>query len=205
MAILRAKSADRFVEVAKTLVDSGVKCLEVTLTSGGALEAIGELRAALPDDINIGAGTVITSDAARSAIESGAEFLVSPSCEIDVIAVAAEAGVGSYPGAFTATEILIAWRAGASAVKLFPASAVGPSYVKNLAGPFPDIPILPTGGIELDQIGAWIRAGVVGVGLGGPLLGDAAGSGDLEALAERARHALSEAKAALPGRQGELA
>lgn len=196
MAILRAPSSDRFVDVARSLVGAGITCLEVTLTSPGALEAIGELRSVLPDEIDVGAGTVTTADDARRAIEAGAGFLVSPSCELDVVAAALEAGVASYPGAFTATEVLAAWRAGASVVKLFPASAAGPSYVRNLAGPFPDIPLIPTGGVGLDQIGSWIKAGVVGVGLGGPLLGDAATGGDLSALAERARKALSEVAAA---------
>lgn len=192
MAILRASSSDRFVDVGRTLVEAGISCLEVTLTSPGALDAIKALRQQLPEKIDVGAGTVTTAAEARQAVDAGAGFVVSPSCELDVVATANNAGIPSYPGAFTATEILAAWRAGASVVKLFPASAVGPSYVKNLAGPFRDIPIMPTGGVAIDQIGSWIRAGVAGVGLGGPLLGDAADDGDLDALAVRAKDALSE-------------
>lgn len=196
MAILRAASSDRFVEIGRALTSAGVTCLEVTLTSPGALAAIEKLRATLPESVDIGAGTVMTAAEARAAVAAGAGFVVSPSCEIDVIEAARAAGVPSFPGAFTATEVSAAWRAGASVVKLFPAGAVGPPYVKNLAGPFPDIPIIPTGGVALDQIGGWVRAGVVGVGLGGPLLGDAAESGDLDALAGRAKRALAEVASA---------
>lgn len=196
MAILRARSAERFLDVSRVLVESGVTCLEITLTSPGALESIAAVRAELPDTVDIGAGTVTTAAEAHDAIAAGAGFVVSPSTEPDVIAAALEAGVPSYPGAFTATEVLSAWRAGASVVKLFPAATLGPSYVRHLSGPFPQVAIMPTGGVGLADIGAWIAAGVVGVGLGGPLLGDAAGGGDLDALADRAKRALGEVAAA---------
>lgn len=192
MAILRAGSSQRFLDVSRVLVDAGITCLEVTLTSPGALDAIGEIRAELPDEVDVGAGTVLTPDDVRDTVTAGAAFVVSPSAELDVVAAAREAGIGSYPGAFSTTEVLAAWRAGASAVKLFPAAAVGPSYLKQLAGPLPDVPILPTGGVAIDQIRPWIKAGAIGVGLGGPLLADAADGGDLDALAERAKQALSE-------------
>lgn len=192
MAILRAGSSERFVEVSRVLVDAGITCLEVTLTSPGALDAISAIRADLPDAIDVGAGTVTTAVEARDAVSVGAGFVVSPTTELDVIEAALEAGIGSYPGAFSATEVLTAWRAGASAVKLFPAAAVGPSYLKQLAGPLPEVPILPTGGVALDQIGTWIRAGAIGVGLGSPLQGDAADGGDLDALTGRAKQALAE-------------
>ncbi|PSL04202.1 2-dehydro-3-deoxyphosphogluconate aldolase/(4S)-4-hydroxy-2-oxoglutarate aldolase [Haloactinopolyspora alba] len=199
MAILRARSAERFTDVSRALVDAGITCLEITLTVPGAIEAIGNLRAELPDDVDVGAGTVTDGVQARAVVEAGAGFVVSPSVEPDVLAVAAEAGVPSYPGAFTPTEVLTAWRAGASIVKLFPGSAVGPSYITSLAGPFPDIEIMPTGGVSLTNIGDWISAGASGVGLGGPLLGDAADGGDLGALAERARVALAAVRQARGG------
>lgn len=196
MAILRAGSADRFGDICRTLVGAGVTCLEITLTSPGALEAIKAVRADLPDDVNVGAGTVTTAGEVEAAVDAGAEFVVSPSTELAVIRAAVEAGIQSYPGAFTPTEILAAWRAGASAIKVFPASALGPSFFKNVGGPFPDIPLMPTGGVSLDSVGDWIRAGAIGVGLGGPLQGDAASGGDLGALADRARRALAEVRAA---------
>ncbi|WP_205855742.1 bifunctional 4-hydroxy-2-oxoglutarate aldolase/2-dehydro-3-deoxy-phosphogluconate aldolase [Phytoactinopolyspora endophytica] len=196
MAILRAGSADRFGDIAQVLVDAGVTCLEITLTSPGALGAIRAVRAQLPDSVDVGAGTVTTADEVHAVIDAGAGFVVSPSAELDVVAAATEAGIASYPGAFSPTEILAAWRAGASAVKVFPAATLGPSFFKDVAGPFPDIPLMPTGGVGLDTIGDWIRAGAIGVGLGSPLLGDAAAGGDLEALAGRAQRALEEVRAA---------
>ncbi|WP_207782288.1 bifunctional 4-hydroxy-2-oxoglutarate aldolase/2-dehydro-3-deoxy-phosphogluconate aldolase [Phytoactinopolyspora limicola] len=196
MAILRASSAERFGDISRVLAESGVTCLEITLTSPGAAEAIAAARRDLPEYVDVGAGTVTTADEARAVLEAGADFLVSPSVELDVIRTAVDAGVPVYPGALSPTEIITAWRAGASAVKVFPASAVGPSYFKNVAGPFPQVRLMPTGGVALDQIGDWIRAGAVGVGLGGPLQGDAAESGDLDALAARARRALDEVRRA---------
>ncbi|TDE08086.1 bifunctional 4-hydroxy-2-oxoglutarate aldolase/2-dehydro-3-deoxy-phosphogluconate aldolase [Jiangella asiatica] len=199
MAILRARTADRFAEVSRTLVDAGITCLEITLTSPGAVDAIRAIRQELPDTVDVGAGTVTDAAQARAVVEAGAGFVVSPSVEPDVVAVAREAGIPAYPGAFTPTEVLAAWRAGASVVKLFPGSAVGPSYISALHGPFPDIEIMPTGGVSLDNIGDWIRAGAAGVGLGGPLLGDAADGGDLGALAERAAKALAAVRDAKAG------
>lgn len=196
MAILRASSADRFAEISRALVAAGITCVEITLTSPGAVEAIRAIRKELPDSVDVGAGTVIDAEQARAVVEAGAGFVVSPSVELDVVAVAREAGIPSYPGAFTATEVLTAWRAGASVVKLFPGSAVGPSYITNLHGPFPDVAIMPTGGVRLDNIGEWIKAGAAGVGLGSPLLGDAADGGSLDALAERAAKALAAVREA---------
>lgn len=196
MAILRAGSAERFGDICRVLVDAGVTCLEITLTSPGALAAITAVRDQLPGSVDVGAGTVTTADETRAAIDAGAGFVVSPSTELDVVRVAVNAGVPSYPGAFTPTEIRAAWEAGASAVKVFPAASLGPSYFKAVAGPFPHIRLMPTGGVALDHIAGWIRAGAIGVGLGGPLQGDAAEGGDLDALADRARQALDEVRAA---------
>lgn len=196
MAILRAGSSARFTEICRVLVDAGVTCLEITLTSPGALAAIEKVRSELPGEVDVGAGTVTTADEARAAVDAGAGFVVAPSIERDVVRTAAEAGIPSYPGAMTPTEILAAWRAGASAVKVFPASTVGPAFFKAVAGPLPHVPLMPTGGVSLDTIGDWIRAGAVGVGLGGPLQGDAADGGDLGALAERAERALAAVRAA---------
>lgn len=199
MAILRAGSAERFGDICRVLVDAGITCLEITLTSPGALAAITAVREQLPASVDVGAGTVTTADEARAAIDAGAGFVVSPSVELDVLRITVEAGVPSFPGAFTPTEIRAAWEAGASAVKVFPAVSLGPAYFKAVAGPFPHIRLMPTGGIALDDIAGWIRAGAVGVGLGGPLQGDAAEGGDLEALASRARQALDAVRAARQG------
>lgn len=185
VAVLRAPSADAFAAVSDVLVEAGITAIEVTLTSRGALEAIAGLRRQLPDEIAIGAGSVLSLDDAKASVEAGAAFLVSP------VHVPALDGfhLPVYPGAFTPTEIFNAGRAGAPLVKLFPAGTVGPRYLKDLRGPLPDVRIMPTGGIEIADIATWLAAGAAAVGLGGPLIGDAATGGSLAKLAERARRA----------------
>lgn len=186
--VLRAASADRFPAVAEVLLDAGVRVLEVTLTSRGALQAIAALAKQLPTGSCIGAGTVLTADDATAAIEAGAQFLVAPTRSLAVTTVAIAYGVPSFSGAFTPTEVLTAWEDGASAVKIFPASIGGPEYLRAIAAPLPCIPLMPTGGIGLAQVPDYIRAGAIAVGVGGPLLRDAPDpDGDLNALGSRAR------------------
>jgi 2-dehydro-3-deoxyphosphogluconate aldolase/(4S)-4-hydroxy-2-oxoglutarate aldolase len=133
-------------------------------------------------------GTVLTADEVDRAVDAGARFVVSPSVVPEVIEAAQRHGIASYPGALTPTEIHTAWRAGATAVKLFPAGTLGPSYLTAVRAPLPDVPLVPTGGVDVEAVGAWLDAGAVAVGLGGPLIGDALKpGGDLDALAERAR------------------
>ncbi|MFC7527485.1 bifunctional 4-hydroxy-2-oxoglutarate aldolase/2-dehydro-3-deoxy-phosphogluconate aldolase [Actinoplanes sp. GCM10030250] len=184
VAILRAPTADGFAVVADVLVAAGITALEVTLTSRGAIEAIAGLRRQLPDTVVVGAGTVLTPDDAKAAVDAGAVFLVSP-----VGDTLTGQDVPCYPGAYTPSEVYAAHRTGAPLVKLFPAGGLGPGYLKDLHGPLPDVKIMPTGGIGLDDIAKWIAAGAVAVGLGGPLIGDAATGGSLTALATRARRA----------------
>ncbi|GLY05665.1 MULTISPECIES: bifunctional 4-hydroxy-2-oxoglutarate aldolase/2-dehydro-3-deoxy-phosphogluconate aldolase [Actinoplanes] len=184
VAILRAPTSDGFAAVADVLVAAGVTALEVTLTSHGALEAIGGLSRQLPETIKIGAGTVLTEDEAKAAVDAGADFLVSPAHTLGA------QPVPYYPGTFSPTEVYRAHTAGAPLIKLFPAAGLGPGYLKDLRGPLPAVRIMPTGGIGLDDISKWIAAGAVAVGLGGPLIGDAATGGSLKALATRARHAV---------------
>ncbi|MEU4688263.1 bifunctional 4-hydroxy-2-oxoglutarate aldolase/2-dehydro-3-deoxy-phosphogluconate aldolase [Actinoplanes sp. NPDC023714] len=188
VAILRAPTAASFAAVADVLVAAGVTALEITLTSQGALEAIAGLCRQLPDTVRVGAGTVLTDDDAKAAVDAGASFLVSPA------SVPITAGVPFYPGTFSPTEVLTAHRAGAPLIKLFPAGGLGPGYLKDLRGPLPGVRILPTGGIGLDDIAKWLEAGAVAVGVGGPLIGDAATGGSLTALAARARHAVDAVK-----------
>ncbi len=196
VAVLRAATASRFLPVARVLVAAGVSAIEVTLTTDGAVPAIVELVRALPAEATVGAGSVLDAAAARACVDAGARFLVAPALVPEVTAVGSAAGVPVYPGALTPTEVLTASRGGAPVVKLFPASAVGPGYLRDLRGPLPGVRIMPTGGIGIDQIGAWLGAGAVAVGLGGPLLGDAADGGSLTALAERARRAVEAVRAA---------
>ncbi|AGL19907.1 bifunctional 4-hydroxy-2-oxoglutarate aldolase/2-dehydro-3-deoxy-phosphogluconate aldolase [Actinoplanes sp. N902-109] len=185
VAVLRAPTADSFAAVSEVLVGAGITALEVTLTCTGALEAIAGLRRQLPAHVMLGAGTVLSPDDAKASVAAGAAFLVTPV----LVAGLEEAGVPVFPGAFTPTEIYTASRT-APLVKLFPAAAVGPRYLKDLHGPLPGVRIMPTGGIAIDDIAAWLTAGAAAVGMGGPLLGDAATGGSLSALADRARRAV---------------
>ena len=187
VAVLRAPTADGFAAVADVLVEAGITAIEVTLTSRGAIDALAGLRRQLPPSAAVGAGTVLTADDAKAAVDAGAAFLVSPVLDPEL---AAAFGVPFYPGrAHPDRDLPGAHRAGAPLVKLFPAAAVGPRYVKDLHGPLPDVRIMPTGGIDIDDIAAWLAAGASAVGLGGPLIGDAATGGSLTALADRARRA----------------
>jgi 2-dehydro-3-deoxyphosphogluconate aldolase / (4S)-4-hydroxy-2-oxoglutarate aldolase len=197
MAILRASDAGRFLEVGRVLYEAGVRAIEVTLTSRGALEALGRLRGELAGDAVLGVGTVRSPGDAEAAVEAGAAYLVAPDLRPEVVAWAVERGVPVVPGALTPTEVAAAWAAGATAVKVFPVSAVGgPAYLKAVRAPLPEVPLVPTGGVGIDDIGAYLAAGAVVVGIGSPLLGDAGDpGGDLGGLAERARRAVAGARA----------
>ncbi|MFE4369161.1 bifunctional 4-hydroxy-2-oxoglutarate aldolase/2-dehydro-3-deoxy-phosphogluconate aldolase [Streptomyces sp. NPDC056835] len=151
IAILRSDTAVRFAEVADTLHRSGILAVEFTLTTPGVLGALREYAGTKPAGLALGAGTVTTPADARCAVEAGARYLITPAVCPDVIAEAGRLGVPVLPGAFTPSEILVAWRAGAAMVKLFPASVGGPSYLRSVRAPLPDIPLVPTGGIALDQ------------------------------------------------------
>jgi 2-dehydro-3-deoxyphosphogluconate aldolase / (4S)-4-hydroxy-2-oxoglutarate aldolase len=195
LAILRAADAARFLEVGKVLYEGGVRAIEVTLTSRGALEAFGRLNDELAGDAVLGVGTVRSVGDAELAVAAGAAYLVSPDFRPEVVAWAVERRVPVVPGALTPTEVAAAWAAGATAVKVFPVSAVGgPAYVKAVRAPLPEVPLVPTGGVGIDDIGAYLAAGAVAVGIGAPLLGDAGDQGgDRDGLAGRARRAVAAA------------
>jgi 2-dehydro-3-deoxyphosphogluconate aldolase / (4S)-4-hydroxy-2-oxoglutarate aldolase len=190
VAILRGSSDRELAAISRTLGDAGVTCLELTLTTPGAIGALARVRAELGDDVALGMGSVIDAEQAMACLDAGAEFLVSPGVCAEVAVYAAERAVACYPGAWTPTELLEAWRLGAPAVKLFPAASGGPRHLKDVRAPLPHIPLVPTGGVGLDQIADYVAAGAVAVGLGGPLIGDALDGGSLSALGERARAAL---------------
>jgi 2-dehydro-3-deoxyphosphogluconate aldolase / (4S)-4-hydroxy-2-oxoglutarate aldolase len=208
VAILRAADAGRFLEVGRVLYQGGVRAVEVTLTSEGALAAFARLREELPGDALLGVGTVRTVGDAERAAAAGATYLIAPDLRADVVAWAVERELPVVPGALTPTEVAAAWAAGATAVKVFPASAVGgPAYVKAVRAPLPEVPLVPTGGVGIDDIGAYLAAGAAAVGVGAPLLGDAGDpAGDLDALAARARRAVAAATGAArrrgPGNPG---
>ena len=200
MPILRSAGAEHIPAVAETLAQAGMTCLEVTLTVPGALRLLPALKAGLPEHVVLGVGTVTTVAEAEAAATAGAAFLVCPAVCLDVVAFATAHRLPCYPGAWTPTEVLSAWQAGATAVKLFPAATGGPGHLRRIRDPLPQIPLMPTGGVAIDQVSDYLAAGAVAVGMGSPLLGDALEGGDLSALADRSRRVLDEVARGRDGR-----
>ena len=187
VAVIRMKDVERLSRVVMAIREGGVKCIEITMTVPGAVEIIAGMVKSVPPDVLIGAGTVTDKGTAIDVITAGAKFVVSPVFRPDVVSVTRAAGVVSVPGCYTPTEILSAWEAGADIVKVFPATSLGPKYFKDVAGPFPHIRLMPTGGVTIDNVGDWIRAGAVAVGIGGDLLDrKAIEEGRYEVLTEKA-------------------
>ena len=196
MAIVRRDVPDGLLATAHALVAGGIEVLEVTLDTPGALAALPSWRGALPEHVRVGAGTVLTSEDARAAVDAGAQFLVSPVVDEAVLRIGSEAGIEVFPGAMTPTEILRAWESGAAAVKLFPVAAMGgPDYVKALRGPFPDVPLIAVGGVGMHDLPHYLAAGCLAVGLGGSLVDPGAEGWSAPGLAERARMAVQAATA----------
>jgi 2-dehydro-3-deoxyphosphogluconate aldolase/(4S)-4-hydroxy-2-oxoglutarate aldolase len=189
MAILRSADARHLPAVGRALADAGVTCLEITLTTAGALDALTRLRDELPASVAIGAGTVTTTREAHDAIAAGAEFLVAPVVGEDVIRAAAARDIPCYPGAWTPTEALAAWQAGAAAVKIFPAGTGGPEHLKQLRAPLPAIPLMAVGGVHLGSARYYLDAGACAVGIGSPLLRGADRTATADALSELTAHA----------------
>jgi 2-dehydro-3-deoxyphosphogluconate aldolase / (4S)-4-hydroxy-2-oxoglutarate aldolase len=170
VAILRAPSSEQLTNVARALFDGGIDIIEVTFTVPRALEIVAAVRKDLGNRVLLGVGTVLDPETARAALLAGAEFVVSPSLNLDVIRLCHRYDKVVMPGAFTPTEILAAWEAGADLVKVFPSDAVGPGYLKALRGPFPQIRLMPTGGVNLETLPAFIEAGASAVGVGSCLV-----------------------------------
>jgi 2-dehydro-3-deoxyphosphogluconate aldolase / (4S)-4-hydroxy-2-oxoglutarate aldolase len=187
IAVLRAADAHRYPPVVDVLAANGIRGIELTMSTPGTLDALADIRADAPDGVQVGIGTVTSVAQVRQALDVGVDFVVTPTTDVNVIDVAVAAGVPIYPGGLTPTELWSGWAAGATAVKVFPAALVGPGYVAHLRGPFPDIEVIPSGGIGSAEAADWIRAGARAVSVGGPLVGDALEGGDLDALARRCR------------------
>jgi 2-dehydro-3-deoxyphosphogluconate aldolase/(4S)-4-hydroxy-2-oxoglutarate aldolase len=189
--ILRGKrSGEHLPAVIDALVDNGIRCLEITTNTPGGFAAVAAARARYGTEVELGMGTVLTPQHVDAAEQAGATFIVSPHTDPALAAEAVTRGLGYYPGAFTATEVLTAWRLGATAVKIFPASIAGPRYLKELSGPIDGVALMPTGGVTLDLVPEYLAAGAIAVGMGGPLLGDALDGGSLTELGARARAVL---------------
>jgi 2-dehydro-3-deoxyphosphogluconate aldolase/(4S)-4-hydroxy-2-oxoglutarate aldolase len=190
IAVLRAGHAREYAPVIEAIAEGGVRSIELTLSTNGVFDELDGLRSRFGEAVEIGIGTVTTPEQARTAVGAGAAYVVTPVTDPEVVSLVAAAGVPVFPGGLTPTELLTGWSLGATAVKVFPASIVGASYVAHLRGPFPGIEVVPSGGVGLDDIPAWIAAGALAVSLGGPLVGDAFAGGDLGALTARARRAV---------------
>ena len=169
VAIIRGAQPDDALRIAGALAEGGVKHLEITLNSPDALMAINKISSKMSGVVTVGAGTVLDTTMATSALDAGAKFIISPSLDIETIQVTKKAGAVSIPGAFSATEIFTAYKNGADIIKVFPAS-VGPGYIKDLRGPFPQIPLMPTGGVNLSNIREFQKAGAVAFGVGSALV-----------------------------------
>jgi 2-dehydro-3-deoxyphosphogluconate aldolase/(4S)-4-hydroxy-2-oxoglutarate aldolase len=170
IAVLRGIPEDKIEQVAESLVEGNVTALEVTLDSPGAFETIKKLSTKFKNDALVGAGTVLDPTYAQIAINNGAEFIFSPCFDRDVVKMTLRNGKISAPGVMTPTEMVAAIEAGADLVKIFPAAGLGIKYIKDVKGPLPHIPVIPTGGVNLDNIAEFIHAGVAAVGAGGNLL-----------------------------------
>ncbi len=170
VAVVRAPDPTHLVEVIRALADGGVTVAEVTFTVPNALDVLRQARRELPANILLGAGTVLDPETARAAILAGAEFIVSPTLNLDVIRLCNRYDKVVTPGAFTPTEILTAWEAGADIVKVFPADIVGPAFFKAMRGPLPQIRLMPTGGVDLNTAADFLKAGACCLGIGGQLV-----------------------------------
>lgn len=186
IVVIRGERADQYAPVLEALAGAGIRSVELTLSTPGTLDELPSLLAQFGEQLDIGIGTVTDPADLATAAARGAAYIVTPITRADLLQAAADAGIAIVPGGLTPTELHAGWAAGAAAVKVFPASVVGPGYVKDLRGPFPGIRVIPSGGVDLDAAQAWLRAGADAVSVGGPLLGDALKGGSLEALAERA-------------------
>jgi 2-dehydro-3-deoxyphosphogluconate aldolase/(4S)-4-hydroxy-2-oxoglutarate aldolase len=188
VAIIRSDSPAGLIQTVRALSAGGVRAIEVTMTTPGALEAISAAAGEAGDEYIIGAGSVLDGLAARRAILAGAEFLVAPTMDLGTIRTAKRYGKVVCPGALSPTEAVAAWEAGADIIKIFPASMLGPAQIQALAGPLPQVRYLPVGGVNLDSAAAFIRAGACALGVGGSLVNSKTiAAGDWDAIAETAR------------------
>ncbi len=188
IAIMRVQSSDQLIAAAEAIQAGGVRVIEVTMTTPGALDVIRQAAARFGDGVLFGAGSVLDAETARAAILAGAGFIVAPTLSLPTIALCNRYSVPVMPGCFTPTEALTAWEAGASMVKLFPASIGGPELLKAIRAPLPQIEFVPVGGVEMDTAAAFIRAGAAALGVGSSLINQKLlDAGDMAELTRRAQ------------------
>lgn len=170
VAVIRADSAEQLVDVCSALRDGGVDVSEITMTTPGALDAIHKATEKLGKECLIGVGSVLDAETARAAIHAGAQYVVAPTLNLDVIAMAHRYDKPIIPGALTPTEIITAWSAGADIIKVFPANLFGPQYFKDVMAPMPQLKLTPTGGVDLNTAADWLKAGAACLGVGSSLV-----------------------------------
>lgn len=197
IAVVRAKDSSSATKIAKAVCAGGVKPVEITMTVPGAIDVIKEVSHELKGKAIIGAGSVLDAETARIAILAGAEFIVGPALNLEMISLCKRYSKVSIPGAFTPTEIVTAWQAGADIVKIFPATLGGPVYFKDIHGPLPHIKLLPTGGVTLENAGEFIKAGACAIAVGSNLVDKKVVSeGKFEIITELAKKFVQEVKRA---------
>jgi len=200
VAIVRLSSSENLLRVAEAIVSGGVRHIEFTMTTPGALQTLESVSARLGDEVVMGAGTVLDAETARAAILAGARFIVAPNLNPDVITICHRYGSVCMPGALTPTEILQAWEWGADIVKVFPADSFGPAYIRAVRAPLPQVRLAPVGGVTVDNTAAYVRAGASCVGVGSSLVNDRLiAQADWASLTARARafvEAIAEGRSA---------
>jgi 2-dehydro-3-deoxyphosphogluconate aldolase/(4S)-4-hydroxy-2-oxoglutarate aldolase len=195
IAIMRAKSSDQLIQAADAIHAGGVNVIEVTMTTPGAMKIIEEAASKYGQDVLFGAGSVLDAETARAALLAGAEYIVSPTLNLEMVALCNRYGVPVVPGCYTPSEMLLAWEAGADLVKLFPASVGGPSLLKAILAPLPQLKIVPVGGVNLNTAADFIRMGAYALGVGGSLINqELLDAGDLDEIKHRAEAFLGEVR-----------
>lgn len=188
VAIMRAKSSDQLLAAAEAVLAGGIRAIEVTMTTPGALDVVKQATATFGSKVLFGAGSVLDAETARAAILAGAQFVVCPTFKMETVALCQRYAIPVMPGAYTPTEILTAWEAGASAVKVFPSSIGGPGYIKAVKAPLPQIRLTAVGGVTIENTADFFRAGVDAVGVGGELVSQKLlDARDFAEITERAR------------------
>jgi 2-dehydro-3-deoxyphosphogluconate aldolase/(4S)-4-hydroxy-2-oxoglutarate aldolase len=203
VAVVRLADGSAADSVAAALIDGGVRAIEVTMTVPRAVALIESLATSAPRDVIVGAGTVLDVETARKVILAGARFVVAPVLRPSVVELCHRYDVAAMPGCFTPTEILTACEVGADVVKVFPATALGPGFIKDIRGPLPQVRLMPTGGVTRDNAGDWILAGAVAIGVGTALVDSkSVAAGRFDAIAANARHFVEAVRTARTSRQG---
>jgi 2-dehydro-3-deoxyphosphogluconate aldolase/(4S)-4-hydroxy-2-oxoglutarate aldolase len=200
VAVIRARSVDELTWVCRALVEGGIKGIEITMTSPGATEAIYQVSNLLKNEAIIGAGSVLDPETARIAMLAGADFIVGPAVNLEMIEICKRYSKIVIPGAFSPTEIITAWQAGADVVKVFPATKLGPSFIKDIKGPLPQVRLMPTGGVDISNLGEFLKAGASFVGVGTALVNkEAVAQRDSARLTKLATDYIEAARAARVG------